>query len=212
MARVRRAPTLGFRPVGKAMGVPGEMKFVDFTTGDSTISAALRNQNLNVIVQNVLENGRVGRKCTLKAVTIRGSFTLAGAVAASSASCRVRCRLVLDRQTNGSDFAALQLLDTDVIDSFANLSNKDRFAVLMDKVYTLNSSGAAPSGAAFVTMEKTVNIDIHRALDIPIEFDDSVSTGAVASQRSNSLHWVVQTSDGELVAEASRIRVRFKDN
>ncbi len=215
MARVRDAQlSLGRGYVRVAgfygkTGSSGELKFVDFSTGDSTISAAMRNQNLSVIPQNDTESGRDGRKCTIKSVAIRGHFKLTGPTSATDASCRVRCRLVLDMQTNGADFAATDLLSTDVIDSFSNLAQSSRFKVLMDKVYTLNATGAAPSGAAFIAMEKTVNVSVYKKLDIPMEYNSTATTGAVATQRSNSLHWVVQTSDGEIVAEATQIRIRF---
>ncbi len=200
----------GFYKFGQR-GSP-ELKFQDFAVNDTTLASAMVNTNISVIAQNVTETGRIGRRCTIRSISIRGSFTLLAATDITNTSNRVRCRLVLDKQTNGADFGATALLDTDAIDSFANLAQKSRFRVLMDKVYTLNSAGGAPSGAAFALSERTVNVNLHMKCAHQIEFNDAFITGVVATQRTNSLHWLTQTATGEIISEAVNIRVRFSDD
>ncbi len=199
------------RPAPAAITAGEELKFFDTALADGTLSATLSNNNLNIIPQGILNNNRIGRKCVVQAVHVRGSYTLLAATDATNTSNRVRQRIVLDTQTNLSDFAAGVFLESDVIDSFSKLANKGRFRVLSDEVYVLTAAGAAPSGAALIFGEDIVDVNVNLRCKIPIEFSDVSADGAVTSQTSNSLHLVTQTSTSETVASSLQVRIRFLD-
>ncbi len=199
------------RPAPAAITAGDELKFFDTVLADGTLASAMVNNNLNIIPQGVLNNNCVGRKCVVQAVHVRGSYTLLAATDATNTSNRVRQRIVLDTQTNLSDFAATVFLESDTIDSFSKLSNKGRFRVLSDEVYVLTAAGAAASGAAFVFGEDIVDVNVNLRCKIPVEFNDVSADGAVTSQTSNSLHLITQTSTGEIISSSLVVRLRFLD-
>ncbi len=190
-----------------------EFKILDTSTTNPSLTALMTTANLNIIPQGITNETRVGRKCVITALHMRGSYTLLPATDATASSVRVRQRVVLDTQTNLSDFAVGVFLESDVIDSFSKLANKGRFRVLSDEVYVLQAGGAAASGAAHVFSEDVVDVNINLRFNkgIPIEFNDVASTGAVTTQTSNSLHLIQQTSTAEIVASSINTRVRFLD-
>ncbi len=181
----RRAGFYGFGRPGT-----GELKFLDTDIGDAAVTLIMTNHNLNVITQGDNEANRVGRKCTLRSVSGRITVHLPAATSAVNTAVGIRFRLVQDKQTNGADFAGTDLLDLDDFNSFSQLANRSRFRVIMDKTVMLNAGGAAPSGAAFVFSAARAQCEFHHSLNMPIEFDNTATTGAVATQRSNSLHLV----------------------
>ncbi len=188
-----------------------EKKFLDTSISDASVTAALTATNLNIVVQGDGESERIGRKMTIKNIRINTYFTLLAATAAASTSETVRCMLVQDTQTNGAAFAAVDLLETDVYNSFRNLANQTRFKVLWSRQYAFKAGGAAASGAAFVFSEDVKNIKMSKKCNIVIEFDNSATTGAVTTQRSNSLHWVTLSSTGALTVSVGLCRIRYMD-
>lgn len=189
----------------------GELKFNDTAMSDATVASVMTFYNPTVIVQGDTEIQRIGRKVTLKSIAVKGTVTLTAQTSAADASCMVRMKIIQDSQTNGAAFAATDLLETDVIHSFNNLANSSRFRVLKQKTFQMRNNGMVASGAAFTTGEDVRKIDCYLPLNIPIEYDNSVSTGAIASVRSNSLWVVFQTSNGEIIALDGNIRIRFTD-
>ncbi len=118
--------------------------------------------------------------------------------------------VVQDTQTNGAAFLAADLIDVDTFKSFRNLSNSQRFKVLYKRVYNLKVSGAAPSGAALVFGEDVRDINVNISCNVPIEYDNSATSGVITSVRTNNLYWVTQssTSSTAIVANA---RLRYTD-
>lgn len=189
----------------------GEFKFLDTAFSDGTLASTAVFQNLNVVPQGDTESQRVGRKITITRLNIRGSVTLLAATDVTNTSALFRMRIVLDKQTNGAQFAATDLLESDTINSFSNLSNKSRFRVLRDGVIALSRGGATATGAAYAFGEKIVPIDETLDMKVPIEFDNSATTGALTTQRSNSLCAVFQSSTGEILSVAITFRIRYLD-
>lgn len=189
-----------------------EKKFVDTALADGTMAATMTFYNLCVVAQGDTESQRVGRKIMIRSLDIRGNLTLLGATDVTNTSCQVRMRIVVDTQTNGAQFAATDLLETDAINSFANLANRKRFIVLKDKTFNLSAGGAAATGAAYAFSEVLRDIKVHKRLEVPIEYDNSATTGAITTVRSDSLWVVFQTSTAEIVALSATARIRYSDN
>lgn len=191
----------------------GERKFLDTDVGGDIggIAPTMEFSNLTVVPQGDTESQRIGRKISIKSVDFKGTLTLAAATVATSTSDNVRMMLVLDTQTNGAQFAATDLLESDSYFSFNNLANSGRFRVLKKMEYSLSADGAAASGAAFTFGEVTRRVGFHYKCDIPIEYDNSATTGAITTVRSNNVFIVTQASTGNIVTLAGQARIRYAD-
>lgn len=190
---------------------PIEKKFLDTALSDATLASAMTFNNICVIPQGDTESQRTGRRVTVTAIMVRGSLTLLGATDVTNTSTQVRMRIICDTQTNGAQFAATDLLESDAINSFANLANRSRFVVICDKLWNLSAGGASATGAAYAFSERVVPIEVYKQCSIPIEYDNSVTTGAIGSVRSNSLWVVFQCSTGEIIASSATCRIRYTD-
>lgn len=193
----------------KAFG--GELKFFDTIRATAAVAnTGVVDANLNIIPQGVLENNRLGRQCKIKRINIRGSIVLPGGTTAATSSDQIRVLLVQDKQANGAVFTVLNVLETNGTNSHFNLENEHRFKILYDKNYTLSSAGGTNSGAILYG-QVTKDLRINMACNIPIDFDNSAGTGAITTQRTNSLAFLMITDNG--VATVSYVsRLRFSDN
>ncbi len=193
----------------------GEQKFFD-TDLDAifgTIGTTMELANLNIIVQGNTESNRIGRKVILKRVDCKGILTLPTTATNTATSEVVRLLLVCDKQTNGAAFAGTDIWETDNYRSFNNLANSTRFRILQSKVITLNATAGSGRGTTDTLdyAEWVVPWKMGVNLNLPIEFDNSATTGAVTTQRSNSLWLVSQSTTGLAIMSVSNARVRFMD-
>lgn len=194
---------------GRFSGSSGEQKFLDTSTSDVDITSTMTFTNIGVIAVGSGESGRVGRKLTVKSIHVRYQLVLKTATVAINTSNIVRCMLVQDTQTNGAQFAANQLFDSDDILSFRNLANSGRFKILFKREYTMQTTGGVPSGAAFVFAQANRYININKRVFVPMEYDDT--DGTVSTQKSNSLWWITQAEKSVICGGAGIIRVRYTD-
>jgi len=189
-----------------------ELKFLDTSITDASISGACTFTDLNVIVQDDLPNGRDGRKVVVSSIHVKGFVKLRAATAATDTSGTVRCMLIQDKQTNGATMTAAQLLTSDAYNSFRNLNNSKRFKILWKEEYDLKAGGAAPSGAALVFSEDIQHINANVKCNIPLTFDQTAATGAKNTQTENSIYWVTQSGEAasEVAAIEGTARIRFR--
>ncbi len=206
-----RAIAFGAAPVYYTRG---EAKFFD-TDLDAVFGTMATNMelaNLNIIPQNNTESGRIGRKVVLTRVDIKGIMTLPSTATIANSTSTVRLLLVCDKQTNGAAFVATDIWDTDVIGSFNNLANSTRFRVLKSKLFEFKAYGVShTTGDVVLTTEDEQAFAFNVNLNLPIEFDNSLATGVVSTQRSNSLWLVSQSSTGVVTMTEATARIRFKD-
>lgn len=190
-------------------GPDGEKKFHDVYVA-GVVQAGIDINQITVIPEGVAENQRIGRKITIRNVNVRAILTLPISVAAGSSSDIVKCMIVQDFQTNGTEFTALELLAVDRFTSFRNLANASRFRILATRVVELNVPGAVASGAAYTTTEIVKNFNISLKTNIPIEYDSVLDTGVITTVRSNNLYIVWQSRNG-LATVVCDIRLRYSD-
>ncbi len=198
---------------GGGAGKP-ELKFHDIAVDDAAISTAGTIQNtgtINIIAQNTTESTRIGRKCTIRGINWRYNLKLPAQASMSETSDTVRVILYLDKQCNGATATVLGLLETDNYQAFNNLANKSRFRILMDKVHTITSPSAI---AGPVSGQAEINGRFYKKCSIPLEYDNSASTGALTTIRSNNLGVLLISRDGDAtgVAFDSQFRLRFSDD
>jgi len=198
---------------GRYAGSKGETKFHDVAGNDAVVaSGGTVVDSLNKIAQGVTESERVGRKCTIKSLSVHYQLTLpeSDAVATPVDGDITRVIFYVDKQANGATIAVTDLLETADILSFYNLANSSRFVILCDKMHSLNYLTMASDGAGLVSQALVIkNYSFHKSLNTPIEF--SATTGAITEIRSNNIGRLVISEKG-LSGFFAEHRLRFQDN
>lgn len=208
-ALFRRRPQLRARAA-----VLGELKFFD-TTEVATVSGTagvIHDASLNLIPQGVTESTRVGRKCTIRAIHLKGILKNQSTAVVAEAENTLRVIVYLDKQANGATAAVTDILETAAVDSFRNLANSGRFSILLDKKVHLNSGAVFGGTAAPASSGSLRDLALHKKCSIPIEFNGA--TGAIGEIRSNNLGVlsVVEQASATPPTVQYICRVRFSDN
>lgn len=188
-----------------------ELKFFDTTiafTADATGEIPATGQ-LNLIPQGVGDNNRVGRMCTLSSLRMQLEVIFTPG-AAATASTTLYLYLIQDKQNNGTAPAVTVPLTTATLrDALPNLENSHRFRIHKRWAIALD----AKAGVSTAYNNATKMIDYYTKLAVPLEFDSSVSTGAITSIRSNNMFLVAGSSNSDDTINVNGIcRVRFSDD
>ncbi len=207
-----------------------EKKFLDFDLSDTDIilngqhasKTGVHNDSSTIvdIPQGTGESQRIGRKCTLTNILMRLEFqsiinqvSAADLVGADRGTVKIRVILYLDKQCNGTAAGATDILQNNSYNEYMNLANKQRFRILTDKLFVMNSNiiaaGTAAANDTAVVLKNRI-IKIHKKVFIPIEYD---STGGLENEiRSNNVgifFW--SSSAGKVALISSACRIRFID-
>lgn len=222
---------------GRFSGNPGELKFHDIhvtETGFLAVGAVrpVISSTAIGIAAGTSPQERVGRKCTIKSINIRGRVKCASSGDFAQACDNVRMILFQDTQANGSVPLVTDLLASTNYNSFNNLDNKQRFRVLAEKTFSINQQAggaygynggysvpAAASGnqagysvpadsAQLQVAECTRQFSFFHKCSIPLEF--SGDTGHDNELRSNNI-WLLMISEEQRANYEYRCRVRFTD-
>lgn len=188
-----------------------EHKFLDTTVAATTAAAAgtILSSSLNVIAQGNGESDRAGRRVTVKSVMMRACARLPSSASGGSTSDVVRVIVYQDKQTNGAAATVTDILESADYRAFNNLANKNRFVILKDKTMELNVGGGSATGT-IVFAEYFKHFNAFKKVNIQIEYDNSVSTGAISSQRSNNIGVLAISRDGTATIEYTA-RIRYTD-
>jgi hypothetical protein len=185
-----------------------ELKFYDQPFANFPLASSAIVDNIATIPQGIGESERVGRKAIVKRIQLRILLQYEGGIVINDSAAVVRLMLVVDTQANGSTFGGGELLTSPSADDFygfQNLVNKDRFVVLMDRVYVINcqaNNGTQNVGGfVFDSIDKSVSI--------PIEY--SGTTGVTTEIRNNTINLVSMRADTTDVNLKYSSRVRFLD-
>lgn len=158
------------------------------------------------IVQGDQEYQRVGRQITIKKILCRGIFVLANATPAET----VRLLLIQDMQANG----AVPTVNTAIgftgkaveIVDFNNIENSKRFKVLYDKQVDVNALTALAASAN----TRQLQFKFFLKCNIPIDYDSTATTGAIATIRSNNLFMIGLSTTGTCIL-TFQLRLRYID-
>jgi len=194
---------------GRFSGKGAETKFFDTSlsfTFDATGEVPATGQ-LVLIPQGVTESTRVGRKCVIKSIQLRGNMVYAPAAAAvGSTNCILY--LILDKQCNGAAAGVTDVFTgTSLPSAMHNLSNSQRFVVLKKMKWNFTSQ----AGVTTAYNNATKLFEMFKKCNIPLEF--SSTTGAITELRSNNIFLMAGTdgSTDDLVTLGGTCRVRFSD-
>jgi len=196
-------------------GPGAELKFHDLDIDDAVVasSGSIAQASCNIIAQGTTESTRLGRKLTIKSINWRFQVTLPelDAVADPGPVDAVRVILYLDKQANGATAAVTDILESADFQSFNNLANKSRFRTLMDRTYAINYSNLASDGAGVVSSAgENIQDSFFKKCNIPIEYDNTGTDGALTSQRSNNIGLLL-ISRSNTAGFNSKMRLRFSD-
>ena len=140
---------------------------------------------------------------------MRGIIRLAQTSTASEAADIVRIIVYQDKQTNGTAATVTGILETADYRSFNNLANRQRFKVIKDMTLPINQGGGSTSGSINYG-EHIVPFSFFKKCRTPIEFDNSATTGAITTQRSNNFGVLIISRDGTATYEYTT-RIRYED-
>ncbi len=191
-----------------------EYKFHDTLISNTLFTqagAVLTNGSLNEIPQGVEESQRIGRKVVVKSLQMKAKIFLANA-SNGATSQLYRVIIFQDKQANGAAAVVLDILEQASTLSFRNLANSSRFKIWYDETKHINSTAAAGNGTTNVFSENFRYLQLHIPMNVPLEFDNTAATGAIATIRSNNLGLLVMMQEAaEDVFIQTTIRLRFSD-
>ncbi len=192
--------------------VMGEIKFHDLDIDDAVVSTGgtIAEDSCLTIAEGNGESDRIGRKITVRSIHWKYSMQMPNQSQAANASEDLRIILYLDKQTNGAAATVLNILESADYQSFRNLSNSGRFQILHDRTYSLNAQGGGGDGTTNFTTEVTRSVTWSKQVNIPIEYDNSATTGVITSMRSNNIGVLTISRDGRPVLD-SKMRIRYTD-
>ncbi len=195
----------------------GELKFhdvdIDQAVADLSAGVILGTDSWNKIPQDATEAGRIGRKCVVRSIGWRAKTTLElNASAALGTPHTVRFMVVLDKQCNGAAPTVTGVLESADYQSFNQLANKSRFTTLYDQVLDMNYQAGAGDGSTNDASPVNQSFTFFKKVNIPLEFDNSVTTGAIGSIRSNNIFGImISNLSSSTLSLDSKVRLRFSD-
>lgn len=214
-------PAKKARPDSQRRMIVPELKFLDTYLTAQSLGTTVAGSEvdpatflcLNAIAQGDGESNRDGRQVVVKSINIRGdvSQTAIQDQADARASTVVRLLLVKDKQTNGAQLNAEDvLLDTSGLDvhSHRNLQYEQRFEVLWDKTIQLDFTTSQSDGVNTAsTAGQKKPFHIYKKLDMPVNFTDT--TAVVGSIADNSLHLIALATVAGSCTISYQARCRF---
>lgn len=192
-----------------------EHKFLDGLVGPITALTAgvFLSTSHNFVPQGFAENERIGRKITIKSLEVRGSIVLPPTETLGNMDNRVRIIFYIDHQTNGAAATLDEIVNTSgtvSINAFRDLANQQRFRLIYDTWFDLPVRAVLQDAATTGdNVPSSTGFKFVRKLNLSIQFDDGVTTGAISSQRTNNIGAFCiceQTSVAPIVAYTFRIR------
>lgn len=195
-----------------------EEKFLDqlhtliaITTGSVMEINTEATEGLCLIPQGTTQSKRIGRTAFIRQIHLNVQIDFIPTEDVTGRSELWRYMLVLDTQCNGALPTPQQVLASTNMQAYNNLEEKGRFVVLWDQRGTIGMSGFGWAGTGdFSGGGNRLWIQYHKKLCIPIEYDDTATTGALGTIRSNNL-FILMGGTGTTVKFTTSYRARFTD-
>ncbi len=188
-----------------------EIKFIDRAVDDPTISQTGTVQTqLFTIPQGDGPSTRDGRKIVLTSMQWQGTVNIVATSVPGEASDTVRMLVLKDKQTNGALPSVTDILVNANWEAFKNLVNKNRFVTLIDKYVSIASMGAFGDGTTNIALPNEKHFKLFRKLNVPIEYDESATTGVIATITTNNIVMLLISRAANAGIE-SCIRFRYSD-
>ncbi len=205
----RRAIVPGYTRTGGFYGRSDELKFHDLDINDAAIAVngTIAEDSVLTIAQGDGEQQRDGRKMTVKKIGWKFLISMEDAQVTGAAD-QVRVLLYKDTQTNGAAATAALILASDDFQSFNNLEQGKRFRTLMDRTYNIQRTAGQGNGTTYQYGEVFISDSFYMDCDMPVTYDSTASTGAIATMRDNNIGVLLLSKNGLCTFE-SKMRIRF---
>ena len=165
-----------------------DTKFFDSTVDDAVVSATGQvNSQIFTVPDGDNKSQKDGLKITIKSIQIRFQLNLPSTTVVADARDICRFILVRDRQTNGALPAVTDILAQADIQALKELEQSGRFLTLLDKTVYINSMGGFGDGTTNATLPSTKSFQFFKKMNLPIIYNDSATTGAIATIVTNNL-------------------------
>jgi len=175
-----------------------EENYINITQAATGILFAGSLTLFSTIPQGTSATTRVGKKCFLQRMQIRGQGQMVGGADYSN---RVALLLVYDRRPRSTLPAITDILDAANADSLRNEDNRERFQVLWRKDLDLQGRASVQSTATKMMelIEETVIINC------PVVYK-ALGTGAIADHEQGALYLVQVMTAGQLNFESNTVQ------
>jgi len=213
---IRRSPRLrGFARTGGVYGrfQPSgvESKYADISLNISGVTNvnSWGFTSINQIPVSDGPSGRIGRSITLTSIQLLYNLDVHHS---ESNVVYLRLMVVLDKQANGAAPAYVDLMNANSALAYRNLDNADRFVVLHDKFTRYTPSALASAGT--MRFSGPTFINVFRKCNIPIVFDNTATTGALTTIRSNNVFVIGYLYGAQTALNDFKgtLRVRYRDD
>ncbi len=206
--------------VGGFMGI--ENKFVDYEVAATIDNSWAGNEiedgtalSLSAVAQGDGESNRDGRRMEMLSVHLKGFVTLncVETNASPTDSEVVRLILVLDKQTNGAQLNAEDVVTVTTFDvnAWRNLQNSQRFRILKDHIINLQITTATQEAVNdYSSGGMKFPFEMHVVFKKPITVNHTGTTAVIASVADNSIHLIGVSTHATLVTINYNSRVRFR--
>jgi len=194
---------------GRFSGPNAEKKFLDtdVAAANITVAAGAIVDSVNKVAQGDTESERIGRKIVVKSLHMKTTLN----TSATDPDGVFRMIIYVDSQANGAAAAVTDILEAVGVNEFRNLANSQRFRVLHDRTYTLNATSNVGNAATFPIFRK--HFIVNKNLNVPVEFDNSATTGAITTIRSNNIGvlYLVDGGPADTWDITGNVRIRYTD-
>lgn len=214
---IARSPALrGFARTGGVFGrfQPSgvESKYVDSNLTVNTVpatTAAFGWGSINSIPVGDGPSARIGRQITVTSIQMQYTLDIHHT---ETNVIYLRVMVCLDKQCNGVAATATDVMAANHLFSYRNLDNSERFVVLHDK--TLRYSPSSLTAAGSLRYSGPSIQYVFRKCNIPIVYDNTAATGAIATIRSNNLFVVCWLSGHQTALNDFKAigRLRYRDD
>ena len=185
---IARNPALrGFARTGGVYGrfQPSgvESKFFDISLNLAGLApnASWGFQSLNQVPIGDGPSGRIGRSITVTSIQAMYQLDVHNT---ETNTLYLRLMFILDKQCNGAAPAYTDIMNINSALAYRNLDNSERFVVLHDKFIRFTPSTVVGGNTRFIGPKFQ---QMYKKCNIPITYDNSATTGALATIRSNNL-------------------------
>ncbi len=196
----------GFRNFGSGR----ELKFFDTAITDAAVGNGGTIQvSPNLVVQGTTLSQRIGAKCTVRSFSLKYCVYLDAVVDQADIpnGDTLRMLIYIDKQTNGSAAAILDVLQAADWQAHRSVENMSRFRTLLDIEIPMNRMVSSTDGTNTASSPEVVVCGKwFKKLNLPLSFKGT--TGAISEIRTNNLGILLISQNG-LCRFDGTARIRF---
>ncbi len=184
-----------------------EIKFVDNELVNEAMTTSWTNHDpsttdcLSATATGDTESSRDGRIYYIHSIDINGrvGFLAQESVAAPISDPIFRIIVVVDKQTNGAQLTATDVMDagqTDDFHAFRNMHFTDRFHILYDNMFSIRMNNQVNEGAVNLFANGGVLRlwEMHHTFKKPLKVLCSLTTAVIAAIETFSIHVIAISS------------------